>query len=221
MKIALIIPVYNERKHIKKVLKQALKQKIPVYVIDDGSTDKSLVEIEKIRNENLNILIHKINLGKGAALKTGAMAAFSDGADAVIFMDSDGQHKVEDLPKFIKALDKKFDVVFGTRNLSFGVPLVRYVGNKMASLLIAKMFHIYVSDLICGFRALTRKAFEKLNWESTGYGVETEIAVRTAKSGLKHCEVPVETVYYDTVKGVTILDAFGIFFEVLRWKLTV
>ena len=76
-----------------------------------------------------------------------------------------------------------------------------------------------MSDLICGFRGLSKRAFKKLSWESTGYGVETEMAIRTAKSGLKHCEVPVQTVYYDEVKGVTILDAFNIFFDVIRWRI--
>lgn len=219
MNVALVIPVYNEETHIAGVLKEALKTKLPVYVVNDGSKDKSLRKINSIKSKNLIVLNHQINLGKGAALKTGAEAAFQDGSDAVIFMDSDGQHKIQDLPKFQKALKEGCEVVFGTRNLSFGIPIVRYMGNKTASMLIVFLFGIYVSDLICGYRAITKKAFKKINWESVGYGVETEIAARTAKSGLKHCEVPVETVYYDTVKGVTILDAFGIFFEVLRWRI--
>ena len=74
-------------------------------------------------------------------MKTGADAAFLLGADAVVFMDSDGQHKVKDLPHFIEALEKdKFDVVFGSRNLSHGVPFIRYMGNKFASMLISLLF---------------------------------------------------------------------------------
>ena len=153
-------------------------------------------------------------------MKTGAEAAFQMGADAIVFMDSDGQHKAQDLPHFIEALEKdKFDVVFGSRNLSHGVPLVRYMGNKFASLLVSLLFGIYVSDLLCGYRGLSKRGFKKIYWESKGYGVETEMTARTAKSGLKHCEVPVETLYYDEVKGVTILDAFSILFDVLRWRI--
>lgn len=218
MKIALVIPVYNEKEHVSGILKDALKTGFPVYVVDDGSVDESLEKIKNIKRRNLNVMHHKINLGKGAAMKTGAIAAFEDGADAVVFVDSDRQHKVEDLPKFVKALEKGNEIVFGTRNLSLGVPLIRYMGNKLASILVVLLFGIYVSDLICGFRAMSKKAFKKMDWESTGYSVETEMVVKTAKLGLKHCEVPVETLYYDKVKGVTILDAFGIFFEVLRWR---
>jgi len=217
MKITVVVPAHNEEDRIGEVLKDLKKTKLPVVVVDDGSTDKTYQIAKK---HKITVLRHQVNLGKGAALKTGCEAAFSMGAEAVILMDSDGQHKTEDLPYFIDALEKdKFDVVFGSRNLSHGVPLVRYMGNKTASVLVSFLFGIYVSDLICGFRGLSKKAFKRLNWESTGYGVETEMAIKTGKYGLKHCEVPVQTIYYDSVKGVTILDAFNILFDVIRWRI--
>lgn len=216
MKIAIVIPAYNEEKNIRDVLKDVGKANLPVFVVDDGSSDGT----HKIaRKSGAIVLRHEVNLGKGAAMKTGAEAAFNEGYEAVVFMDSDGQHKKEDLPKFLDALDKGCGIVFGTRNLSMGVPLVRYFGNKIASLYVRALFGIYVSDLICGYRAVTKKAYKKIEWESQGYGVETEMVVRAKKKGVKHCEVPVETVYLDKFKGVTILDAFGIFFQVLKWRI--
>ena len=188
--------------------------------MDDGSTDNTLSECQT-SNIKCQILRHKVNLGKGAAMKTGAEAAFQLGADAVVFMDSDGQHKAADLPKFIKALEKdRFEVVFGSRNLSLGVPFVRLLGNKFAARLISLLFGIYVSDLICGYRALTKKAYKRINWESIGYAVETEMVIKTGKYGLKYCEVPIETVYLDSVKGVTVIDALNILFDVFRWRVT-
>lgn len=216
MKIYIVVPAYNEGKRIGKVLKELQSQRLPVIVVDDGSKDNTFKEVLKSKYLALR---HRINLGKGAAMKTGAMAAFELGADAVIFMDSDGQHKVEDLPNFIKTLNKKTDIVFGSRNLGLKMPFVRFAGNKVASVFVNILFGIYVSDLVCGFRAITKKAFAKIMWESTGYGVETEMVIRTAKSGLIHCEVPVKTVYYDQYKGVSIMDAFDILFSVLRWRI--
>jgi glycosyltransferase involved in cell wall biosynthesis len=217
MKIFIVIPAYQEEERIGKVIKDVIKTKFPIIVVDDGSKDNTFKVANKYK---ITALRHKVNLGKGAAMKTGAEAAFQMGADAIVFMDSDGQHKAKDLPHFIEALGKdKFDVVFGSRNLSHGVPLVRYMGNKFASLLVSLLFGIYVSDLLCGYRGLNKKGFKNVYWESRGYGVETEMAARTAKSELKHCEVPVETVYYDEVKGVTILDAINILFDVLRWRI--
>ena len=221
MKIFVVIPLFNEEEHIVKVLKDLTPYKLPAVVVDDGSTDNSKSKVQNLKFKNVTLLEHKINLGKGAAMKTGAEYAFSHDADAVIFVDSDGQHDMMDLPKFIEALESgSFDVVFGSRNYGYGVPLVRYLGNKFASVIMVWFFKIYVSDVVCGFKGLTKDAYKKLRWESRGYGVETEIVARTGKDKLKYCEVPVKTIYLNKVKGVTILDAFGIFAEVLKWKLT-
>ena len=221
MKIFVVIPLFNEEKHIAGVLKGLLPYKLPVVVVDDGSTDNSKLKVHGSRSEGLILLEHKINLGKGAAMKTGADYAFSHGADAVVFVDADGQHETRDLAKFIDKLGSgNYDVVFGSRNFGYGVPLVRYIGNKFASVIIASLFGIYVSDVICGYRGITRKAYEKIKWESSGYGVETEMAIKTGRGKLAFCEVPVETIYHDKTKGVTILDAFGILGDVLKWKLS-
>lgn len=222
MNIFIVIPVYNEEKHVKAVLKDVSKHGLPIVIVDDGSTDRTSDILLRFTNHGSQItkLTHKVNLGKGAAMKTGADYAIAHCADAVIFMDSDNQHKANDIPKFVKALNsRKYDVVFGSRVSGHGVPLVRFLGNKIASVLVALLFKILVSDVICGFRAMTKEAYGKIKWESSGYAAETEIVIKTGKYGLKYCEVPVETVYLDHVKGVTILDAIEIFFEVIRWRL--
>ncbi len=219
MKITIVTPVYNEEKRVGLFLKQLRSTKYKIVVVDDGSTDASLKQINKIKNKNTTLLEHKINLGKGAALKTGCEYAFKEGADAVILMDSDGQHNVNDLSIFEKKLRSgKYDIVLGSRNLNLGIPLDRYVGNKIASVFVSLLFRIYVSDIICGFRGLTKKAYKKINWESTGYGVETEMVVNIKRNGLTYCEVPVETIYYNSFKGVTIWDSIGVFGSVMKWK---
>src|SRR3989344_1699599 len=208
MKIFVVVPSFNEGRRIGSVLEDLKGSGLPIIVVDDGSNDSTYNNAKK---HNVLVLKHRINLGKGAALKTGFEAAFLKGADAVIMMDSDGQHKAADLPKFIEKIESgKFDVVLGSRNLQMSVPLVRYMGNKIESLLISLLFGIYVSDPICGYRALTKKAYERMNLQSVGYDVETEMVIKTRKMGLLYCEVSVETVYYDKFKGVTILDAISI-----------
>ncbi len=217
MKIFVVIPAFNESKRIEQVLEDIKDIGFPIIVVDDGSKDSTF---EQAKKHHVIVLRHRINLGKGAALRTGCETAFSLGAEAIVMMDADGQHKVEDLPKFINALEtKKFDIIFGSRNLMFGVPLVRFMGNKVASIVVNLLFGIYISDLICGYRAFSRQAFKKLEWRSTGYGLETEMVIKTGLNKLKYCEVPVKTVYYDRFKGVTILDALTIFGSVLKWRL--
>lgn len=218
MKITIVIPAHNEAVRIGTVLNELIKMKMPIIVVDDGSNDDTSKIIQEYK---VTLLKHKINLGKGAALKTGCDAAFSSGADGVIIMDSDGQHKAGDLSKFVKELENgSYEVIFGSRNLNFGVPFVRFIGNKFASVFVSFLFRIYVSDLICGFRAFTKIGYEKLKWQSLGYGVETEMVVRAGKLRLKYCEIPVETIYLDRSKGVTILDALSILFTVLKWRIS-
>lgn len=222
MKFFLVIPLYNEEKYIVDVVRGLAKYKLPVIVVDDGSTDKSVQKLQNSKTPKLKLLTHKVNLGKGAAMKTGANYAFEHGADAIIFMDSDNQHEAGDLIKFIDALESKnYDIVFGTRNYSYGVPLIRFLGNKFASILMNVMFKIFVTDVLCGYKGLTEKAYKKIKWSSSGYGVETEIVARVGKTKLSHCEVTVETIYHEKVKGVTILDAFGILGQIIIWKFTI
>jgi len=222
MKIFLVIPLHNEEKQINQVLNDLSKLTLPIVVVDDGSTDSSVQKLKKSTISRLLILTHKVNLGKGAAMKTGADYAFENGADAVIFMDADGQHNPKNIENFVEKLNlEKYDVIFGSRNLSFGVPLVRYLGNKVASVVVRILFGIYVSDPICGFQAITKNAYIKIKWESTGYGVETEILARVGKNKLKFTEIPVDTIYHDKDKGVTMIDAFGVLGDVLKWRLTI
>lgn len=214
------MPVHNEEERVVTVLKELQKLDYSVVVVDDGSVDTTPLKLRGAGGTKLTVLSHKINLGKGAALKTGCEYAFSNGAEAVILMDSDGQHSVGDLKLFVEKLEtNEYDIVYGSRNLNLGVPFVRYMGNKAASVIVSLMFGTYVSDLISGYRAITKKAYEKIKWDSTGYGVETEMVIRAKKANLTSCEIPVTTIYYDNYKGVSILDAFGVFANLIYWKI--
>ncbi len=218
MNTYIIIPAFNEEKRIGEVLENIRNVGLPVIVVDDGSKDSTS---EKAKKYDVTVIRHKVNLGKGAALKTGCEAAIALGADTIIMMDSDGQHKTEDLPKFVEKIHSgKFDIIFGSRNMNLGVPLIRFMGNKFASVLISFLFGVYISDLICGYRAITKKAFIKMKLRSSDYGIETEMVIRTAQLKLRYCEIPIETIYYDKFKGVTILDALSILVNVIKWRIS-
>lgn len=217
MNIFVVIPSFNEARRIENVLEEIESFDFPIIVVDDGSRDSTF---EKAKKHKVTLIRHRINLGKGAALKTGCEAALSMGADAIIMMDSDGQHKAEDLPKFLEKIQSgKYDVIFGSRNMNLGVPLIRFIGNKLASVLISLLFGVYISDLICGYRAITKKAFVQMQLQSSDYGIETEMIVKTAKLNLRYCEIPIKAIYYDKFKGVTILDAFGVLLNVIKWRI--
>lgn len=209
-----IIPAYNEAPRIEKVIKKVQKYTKNVLVVDDGSRDETTEVARKLK---VPVLKHRLNLGKGAAMTTGVEAAFTLGAQAVIILDADGQHDPKHIPEFLERIEGGADIVFGSRDLSYGVPLARYLGNKFGSVLIALIFHIYRSDMLCGFMAFTKQSYGKIKWDAARYGVETEIVARTGKNKLKYAEIPIETIYLDKYKGVTILDAIGILFNIPRW----
>ena len=220
MKVFVIIPAYNEHYRLPAVLEKTrrLYPRLPLVVVDDGSEHP----IKKLTIPGIIWLRHQVNLGKGASLKTGAEYSFSHGADGVIFMDSDGQHDSVEIKKFIDYLNRGYDLVFGSRRPSLDTPLVRLLGKKLSSVYINLLFGVYISDILSGFRALSRSAYGYVKWDSSRYGVESEMVARLGKYRklLKYVEFPVETIYIDKYKGVTVVDALKIFSHSLWWKLS-
>lgn len=216
-KYFVLIPAYNEEPRINEVLSAVKRYTQDIIVIDDGSIDKT-GEIAK--KKGALVLRHRLNLGKGAAVKTGVEMAWYLKADSVVILDADQQHCPDEIPSFVNKLGEGFDIVFGSRKLGLNVPFTRLLGNKIASVLIKISFGICRSDLLCGFMAFTRKAYGQIKWDSARYGLETEIVVRTGKNKLKYAQIPVQTVYLDKYKGVTIIDALGVLLNIPRWLIS-
>lgn len=140
--IWVIIPAYNEQKYITQVLKKVKKFTPNIVVVDDGSQDQTTSIAKKFTP---HVLQHELNIGKGAALKTGCEYAFFHlGADAVVFMDSDDQHDPAELPKFYEAFANGSGVVFGVRDFNRQMPLARIVMNRLASALILFIFGSFI-----------------------------------------------------------------------------
>lgn len=217
--IWLVVPMFNEAKYLDKVLTKISKITKNYVIVDDGSSDNSVEIAKKHTNE---VLVHKMNLGKGAALKTGSDYAFKYlDAQAVIFIDSDDQHDPKELKYFYEEFAKGSEVVFGERKMDSKMPLIRVIGNRFASVLVHLFFGSYVPDIPSGFKAISKKAYQKIRWQETGYGVELEIAARVAKYKIPFSVVPISTIYHDLDRGMTLLDAFAICFKLLNLKLTI
>lgn len=219
--ICIVIPSFSEGQRLKKTLVGIRKvlPKIPIIVVDDGSTPPE----ELVGTNNTTLIRHQLNLGKGASLKTGIEYAYSHGFMAVIMMDADGQHDPVHLPEFVKQLSKHHhDIVFGTRSRTLDVPLTRYLGNKLVALIIRRLFGVYVIDILSGYRAITKKAYSRIRWDSSRYGVETEMVARLGKvkEKLSWTEIPINTIYIDKYKGVTFMDGLKILINSLWWKLS-
>ncbi|MFA4930456.1 MAG: glycosyltransferase family 2 protein [Patescibacteria group bacterium] len=218
MKTCVVIPVLNEGSKIAQIIEQTKKFVDLVIVVDDGSALTKKVPMN-LSDQNVIILYHAINLGKGAAMKTGCQAAIHQNAEIIIIMDGDGQHKSEDIPRFISTLQKNnLDIVFGTRKKSSTMPFVMKFGNTFLSFISSFLFGIDVADTQCGFRAFRSSIFRKIIWNSTRYSVETEMIMRAGKNKLKFGEIEIDTIYLNKFKGTTFIDGIRIFVNMLIWK---
>lgn len=218
MKVFAVIPAFNEGERLSAVVDDVRTYISDILVVDDGSNEKNAVVIAQLQGR-ATVLRHSINLGKGAAMRTGVEAAISQGAEAIVLMDGDGQHKAADLPQLLEKLEKEdLDIVFGSRTIGKDMPLVMMLGNKFLSLCSSFLFGLYVSDTQSGFRAFRTRAYSSLCWDSARYAVETEMIANAAKHKLRTGEVQVQTVYHDDYKGTTVIDGLRIFTSMLRWK---
>lgn len=210
-----IVPAYNESKHISKVVKKIKRYVDNIVVVDDGSKDNTSEEAEKT---GTIVLKHIVNLGKGAALKTGCEFALKKGAQQLIFIDSDGQHDPSEIPKFIEEL-KRADIVFGARKFNKKMPFVMKFGNNFINKSTELLYGIKLNDTQSGFRALSVEAYNKIKWRASDYSVESEMIANTGKRKLKYKEIEIRTIYSDKYKGTTVFDGIKIVFNMLLWRL--
>lgn len=217
MKIAIVIPGLNEEKYLAHVLKRVSSLGLTLIYVDDGSTDLSP---EIAREFTKHVLHHEVNLGKGAALKTGCEYAFQElEMDAVIFMDSDNQHDPKEVPRFVRMLEEGAPLVYGVRKMGSDMPVLRFLGNKIASIFLNILFGAYVPDIPSGYKALSKETYQKVKWNSTGYEVEAEIAARSAKQNIPFKVLEIQSIYHDTDKGMTLLDALKVAQFLLQLRL--
>lgn len=215
-KVIAIIPAYNEEKHIGDIIARAKKYVETVIVVDDGSGDNTY---KKSSSADV-ILRHIVNLGKGAALKTGFLTALKNDADIIITLDADGQNNPEDIPKFTEALEKhKADIVVGARKFNTNMPVIFRLGNWGLRKIFQILFKLNVNDSQSGFRAVKADIYPKIKWQSTDYSVEAEMLANAGRNHLKCIEVPIATKYLNQYKGTTIIDGINIFLQMIVWRL--
>jgi len=198
MRTLIVIPAYNEELTIGSVVALAKKYG-DVLVVDDGSMDRT-AEIAK--EAGTTVIRHERNMGKGYALRSGFEYALSREYDVVVTLDADGQHNPDEIPLLMEPIVKgKADLVIGSRYLNGSkkkIPVYRRFGLWVLNKSTKAAAGVDV-DSQSGFRAISRKALEKLDLNSTDYSVETDMIVKVKEEELKIIEVPI-SVRYDVPK---------------------
>lgn len=218
MKTIAIIPALNEYERLQSVLTQILLYVDTALVVDDGS-NRPLSQYVR-NNDRTFVVRHSINLGKGAALKTGMCWAIERHYDVAVFIDADGQHDPAEIPRLIAPITSgQAKIVFGIRQFHRTMPLLARIGNVFLTKMIGLLFGIHVHDTQSGYRAVDVRAFPELDWTSSRYSVETEMIVNAGKHNVAYAEVPVSTIYHDKYRGTTVIDGIRIFLHMLNWKM--
>ncbi len=194
-----LIPAYNEEKHIFDLIRK-IGDVLPILVVDDGSSDNS-VKIAK--KAGAVVFRQETNQGKGAALVRGFKEAIQFGYDYVITMDADGQHDPAELYKFINQFEKsKADLIIGYRDFK-QMPFVRKLSNTIGGIAFSWAMRQKIRDNQSGYRLMSTRLINLvLDSSELGFEFEVEVIVRCLKAGYSLDWVPIRTIYADETSHI-------------------
>lgn len=216
MKLAILIPAYNEEKTLAKVIKSIPKKfpkisQMEIIVVSDGSKDKTA---EVAYHEKAILIEHDLNRGLGGALGTGFEYVRRNNFDILLTFDADGQHNQDDIwPVIRPIIYKKADVVIGSRlKKTAGMPWYRIIGIWGLNLITFMFFWVWTTDSQSGLRAFNRKAIEKIDLQANKMEVSSEFFYEIGRKNLKLLEVPITSIYtkYSLKKGQKNINGFRI-----------
>ncbi len=203
MDIFVVIPAYNEEKKIGIVLKSLKNAGYEnIVVVDDGSKDRTF----EIAKENSYALMHVLNRGQGAAIKTGIDFALSKNAKVIVTFDADGQFLVEDIKKMAEPIIKKMaDITLGSRFLgkAINIPYSKKIVLKLGVIFVFLLYGIKITDSQCGLRAFSSDAAKKIKVTSDRMEHAADFFSEIMRNKLIYLEVPITVLYdkYSLKKG--------------------
>ena len=227
MKYSIVVPCFNEEKTLEKIIYQVLKSNINIHeviIVDDCSNDNSKKIAQKLSEDNniIKLISHDINLGKGAALRSGFAKA---SGDVIIIQDSDLEYDPSELVKLIQPFEKyQADVVYGSRFL--GGDYVRlhffwhYLANKLLTFMCNCFTNLNMTDMETGYKLIKKIKLDQINLKERSFGIEPELTIKLSKLNSIFYEVPIS--YngrsYDEGKKIGLKDAFRAIYCIVKYK---
>jgi glycosyltransferase involved in cell wall biosynthesis len=224
--LSILMPVFDERSTIEAAIDDALTAELPtgsreLVIVDDGSTDGTRELLQGTQwPENVKVVFHERNLGKGAAIRTALQHATEEFA---AILDADLEYRAADLADVLGPLvSGEARVVFGTRawtsQSSFSFWYV--IGNKSVTFATNVLYNCWISDVMTCHKAMRTELFRALRLQERGFAIEPEIAARVLRAGERIHEVPI---HYrarsrEAGKKLTATDGFRVLRTLVRCR---
>ncbi|MBT3538625.1 polyprenol monophosphomannose synthase [Candidatus Parcubacteria bacterium] len=231
MKTILVIPTYNEKENIEKLITKIFALNISdleILVVDDNSPDGTANIVERLSNKyDIHLLKREGKLGLGSAYIAGFKKALGLGADFIFEMDADFSHDPDDVPRMIEAAQNA-DLVIGSRKIKGGGVIgwgwTRKFMSNGAMWFSRILLGLKPRDVTAGFRCFRKKVLESIDIEkikSNGYAFQEELLYKTQKAGFKITEIPVT--FVDRQEGKSKLskkDIIEFFIVMIKLRFT-
>jgi glycosyltransferase involved in cell wall biosynthesis len=229
LRISVVVPVYNEKNTIEEIVRRVRVVPVPkeIILVDDCSTDGTRDILAKMDCcDDVRVILHEKNGGKGAALRTGFAAAIGD---IIIIQDADLEYDPDQYPRLIQPIvDGMADVVYGSRFLPSGPHRVLYfwhsVGNRMLTMLSNLFTDLNLTDMETCYKVFRREVIQDIlpTLKEGRFGCDPELTAKVARRKYRVYEVGISYFgrTYQEGKKIGLPDAFRVFCSILRywWK---
>ena len=225
-KLSVVVPVYNERNTLVEVLRRMRAVELPdgvereIIVVDDGSDDGTRDVLKQLGDSTVRVVLHDVNRGKGAALRTGFAHATGE---YVLVQDADLEYDPEDWPKLLNpVLRGRARVVYGSRfsGERRNMLLLHWIGNRFLSMTTNVLYNTTLSDMETCYKLIDRELIEGLKLRSDRFDIEPEITAKVLKRGIRIYEVPISYLgrEFDEGKKITWRDGFSALFALVKYR---
>src|SRR5215212_1754422 len=224
MNLTIVIPVYNEVKNIGEILKrvQATKLANEIIIVDDGSQDGTRDTLKNIDGkENVRVILHERNQGKGAAVMTGLRAAQGD---ILLIQDADLEYDPRDYATLLQPIEEgKADVVYGSRFLGAPHRVTMFwhlMANRMLTFMTNILYNTILTDMETGYKVFRREVVEGMNIRAKRFDFEPEFTAKVLKRHHRIFEVPISFNPRDYSQGkkIKLHDAFAAVWTLLKYR---